>query len=313
MEGGRVRVEPFVILGPFDHDDTQHSLKGVPRESIGVYYLRFGEQVVLEGMTKFGLEPWPVRLVSNKPPVPATPQIINNAPSIKVETVDQDRTFYRLTLRNLSSKDINAFSIGSSNKDGWSGITTQGAPAIAAGAQSQVMLGRVPADPAAAPPLVIDAVLFADGSFEGSAEKVAEFEADWLGRSAQWKRIAGILQAIVDSDEQDNAANIAMLRSRVDALPEKVEPAMLETIVGRYPDLSAIARTSVENQIHASTAPSKAFCGSSRNMSVSLRTAGRHSARGAGRRKIRWKPVSPALPADTLCGSPPRCRRFRSA
>ena len=118
MEGDRVRVEPFVVLGPFDHDDMPSSLEGVPQESAGVYFVRFGELVVLDGLAKFGLEPWPMRLVSNKPQVPASPQIINNAPSIRVEAVDQDRTFYKLSLRNLSSKDINALSIGAPHKDG---------------------------------------------------------------------------------------------------------------------------------------------------------------------------------------------------
>jgi len=258
MEGDRVRVEPFVVLRPFDHDDMPSSLEGVPQESAGVYFVRFGELVVLEGLAKFGMEPWPMRLVSNKPQVPASPQIINNAPSIRVEAVDQDRTFYKLSLRNLSSKDINALSIGAPHKDGSIGMTTQGAPAIAAGAQSQVLLGKVPADEAAAaPPIVIDAVVFADSSFEGSVEKVAEIEADRLGRWAQWKRIAGILQAIQDGEKQDTAADIATLRSRVNALPEKVEPPMIETIVNRYPDLSLAARISVENQIHLGLRNSK--------------------------------------------------------
>ncbi len=244
-----MRLEPFVVLGPFDENDTPRSLEGVPQESAGVYFLRFGELAVLEGLSKFGLEPLPVRLVSNKPPASAAPQIINNAPSIKVEAVDQDRTSYKLSLRNLSTKDITAVSIGATRKDGSSTMTTQGAPAIAVGALQQVIFGTVPADPAAAPSIVIDAVVFADGSFEGSPQRVAEIEGDIAGRSAQRKRIAAIFRDILEGEQQDGAANIAAVRSRVNALLEKVDSAMLESVVNWFSGLPPATAASVESRI----------------------------------------------------------------
>ncbi len=59
LENYRVRLEAFVVLGPFDHNDTPPSLEGVPQESAGVLLLRLGETATLTGLARYGLEPLP--------------------------------------------------------------------------------------------------------------------------------------------------------------------------------------------------------------------------------------------------------------
>src|SRR6266849_8099324 len=47
LENDRVRLEAFVVLGPFDHNDTPRSREGVPQETAGVLLLRLGETATL--------------------------------------------------------------------------------------------------------------------------------------------------------------------------------------------------------------------------------------------------------------------------
>jgi len=105
--------------------------------------LRLGESATLTGLAKYGLEPLPVRLVINKPPVPAVPQIINNTTAIRIEGVDQNLTWYKLSLRNLSSKNITGLVLSMPSSDGSSSqfeFGTSKHPVIAAGDLHQMIL-----------------------------------------------------------------------------------------------------------------------------------------------------------------------------
>ncbi len=59
-----------------------------------------------------------MRLVINKPPIPTVLQIINDTTAIRVEGVDQNRAFYKLSLRNLSSTNITVLLLSMASKGG---------------------------------------------------------------------------------------------------------------------------------------------------------------------------------------------------
>ena len=250
-----MRLEAFVVLGPFDHNDTPQSLEGVPTKSAGVEYLRLGESVMLNDLAIYGLEPLLVRVVQNEAPVQTLAQIINNTTSLKVEGASQDRMSYRLTVRNLSTKAITGLSVRMPLKDGSSGMSEQGTPehpVIAAGAVHEVRLGVSFAGATMAPQIVIDATVFDDGSFEGSAEAAAGLEATRMARTAQGRRVISLVQAILDRGEEDEAAMISAIRSQVAALPEAEEPSVFAVIMNRYPDLTSAAQASIRASIHDS-------------------------------------------------------------
>src|SRR5712692_9003881 len=169
----------------------------------------------------YGLEPLPVRLVIHKPPVPTVLQIINDTTAIRVEGVDQNRAFYKLSLRNLSPKNITGLLLSMANNGGSSSqseIGTSKHPVIAGGDLHQMMLGLSAPDAAPVAPIIIAAVTFDDGSFEGSAELATEMEAQRLGVTVQERRVSALVQAILDSGDRDDAAMISAIRSQVNAL-----------------------------------------------------------------------------------------------
>ena len=252
IENERVRLEAFVVLGPFDQNETPQSLEGVPQKSAGVQYLRLGESVMLSDLAAYGLEPLLVRLVHNEPAVQALAQIINNTTALKVEDARQDWTGYRLSVRNLSPKTITGLSVSRPMKDGSSNITeagNPGHPVIASGAVHELMFGVSPPNLTVAPQIVIDVVVFDDGSFEGSVEVAARLEAMRMAGAAQGRRVVSLVQAILDRGEEDSAAMIATVRSQVAALPEEADPSVFAAIMSRYPGLPSAAETSVRDWI----------------------------------------------------------------
>jgi hypothetical protein len=252
IENERVRLDAFVVLGPFDQNGTPQSLEGVPQKSSGVQYLRLGESVMLNDLAAYGLEPLLVRLVHNEPAVQALSQIINNTTALKVEDASRDWTGYRLSVRNLSPKAITGLSVRMSMKDGSSNITeagTSGHPVIASGAVHELMFGVSPPDLTVAPQIVIDVIVFDDGSFEGSAEVAAGLEATRMAGAAQGRRVVSQVQTILDRGEGDSAAMIAAIRSQVAALPEEADSSVFTAIMSRYPGLPPAAETSVRDWI----------------------------------------------------------------
>jgi hypothetical protein len=240
------------VLGPFDHNDTLRSLEGVPQETAGVLLLRLGETATLTGLVKYGLEPLPVRLVINKPPVPAVLQIINDTTAIRVEGVDQNRAFYKLSLRNLSSKNITGLLLSMASNGGSSSqseIGTPKHPVIATGDLHQMMLGLSTPGAAQAAPIVIAAATFDDGSYEGSAEVAAGMEAQRLGETVQEHRVMALVQAILDRGDTDEAATISAIRSQVSGLPEEAEPPMIHAVMAGHPDLSSATKVSIQSSI----------------------------------------------------------------
>lgn len=253
LEGDAVRIEAFVVLGPFEENDMPQSLELVPQESAGRFLVRLGESVTVNDLAKYGLEPLTVRVLQNKPLVPGVPQIINNIAAIRVEGVDQDRTFYKLALRNLSSKNITDVVVNMPDEHGVTSMGESGTPRhplIAAGALHQMRLGFSPTNQSLAPPLIIAAAVFDDGSFEGSAEAAVGLEAQRLGSTVQGRRVITLVQEILDHDEGDDTAMISAIWSQAAALPEEVEPSMLESLTVRYPDLPSNAKASIRNSIH---------------------------------------------------------------
>jgi len=252
LENDRVRLEAFVVLGPFDHNDTPRSLEGVPQESAGVLLLRLGETATLTGLAKYGLDPLPVRLVINKPPVPIVPQIINDTTAIRVEGVDQNRAFYKLSLRNLSPKNITGLLLSMASNGGSSSqseIGTSKHPVIAAGDLHQMMLGLSAPDAAPVMPIIIAAATFDDGSFEGSGEIAAGMEAQRLGATVQERRVSALVQAILDRGDRDDAGMISAIRSQLNALSEEVEPLMIDAVMARHPDLQSAAKASIRSSV----------------------------------------------------------------
>ncbi len=247
-EGGEITIEVSVLLGPFDRTvtDTTRSLRGVPEERIGTYLAHMGDTISLRELTRFGIEPINIAVVSSRPPTTNPPRIVNRTQSVEVVSIEELRQQYRISLRNVSTKNIIALNLYADDRGGSAGQTQGGL--IASGGMSEIVFsvgtsgyqtpqGFVP-NPPEQPTIVIGTVVFADGTFEGEVEAAAEIEAGRRGLQIQSRRMLALLQNALTTPNQDITVIIERLRTQISALSEEADGAALEEITSRYPSLS---------------------------------------------------------------------------
>ncbi len=251
-EGDSVRIDVSVLLGQFDKLDTPRSLKGVPEKTVAVYFAKQGETISLRELPQFGIKPFDIKVVNAKPPVATTPQIINKTKAVEVVGVEESRQRYRLSLKNVSSKNIIALNLYVPSRGGQSGQMVQGTqdqPAIKSGElyETDVHISRggrmtpqgYAPDPVEQPKIVIGTVVFDDGTFEGETEAAADIEARQKGRKMQLSRVVTLLQGFLDAPEQDTSIVIGKLRTQVSALNEEADVSIVDELMSRYSTLSA--------------------------------------------------------------------------
>lgn len=166
--------------------------------------------------------------------------------------------FYRLSLRNLTGKNISALELyeaeggrrSGRQMEIWAGSNR---PLIAAGAVHETHVngggvegrttpqGFVP-DPPRRLMIVIGTVIFDDGTYEGEAEVAARMEARRAGRQLQLGRVVSLLKASAETTHEDAVSAIEGLKSEISALRIDVDRSVVNELLARYPSLAANQR-----------------------------------------------------------------------
>lgn len=230
MEGEHVRVNVFIEQGKEFFE--KHA-------SLGSYLMREGERRTLYAMTAFGLAPYEVAIVRVEPRSATLPAVKSNAPSIEVQSVEPvEATFptFKLSLRNGSTKNVSALFIemfvNGQRRVSAMPHNADGAPLIPAGEVYEYKrqmnndaelagasyVPEVPVNQS----LVIEAVVFDDGSYEGDEMMAARFRAFALGRRTQLQRLIAHFQEALDSPEPDAKTVLNNLRQQTSALNTEV-------------------------------------------------------------------------------------------
>lgn len=250
--------------------------------TVGNFMLHPGESITVSQLSQFGLEPARVKLVTAKPPDATPPEIVNKTSSLVVENVDQDRAEYKLSLRNTSALAAEAVVVSDFDAQGrckmhtlrgWSGPSippeaTGGFPVSfpvagedegVAGADgnscSNALEGAGESTPgtysngARRPKIVIEAVDFEDGSYEGDDQEAAMLDAERVGRKIGRSRITAVVEEQIVSEQPNGMAKVASVQSQVQALPNKVDPATVNSVMARFPTLPDSAKESVERDM----------------------------------------------------------------
>jgi hypothetical protein len=186
-------------------------------------------------------------------------QVLNNTKSIAVERVDEDDRGYHLTLRNAlpvavfglavavigengvcdlhtfrpisgsfidsnGNRELPTLSFPSSEAGGWGPRMGVCSDAAVRDPQSHTP------DSPIAPRIVIETVDFENGTYEGDQAEGVMFEAERVGRGLQRQRIAALVEKEIESEGMENADWVGIVRARVSALTEQVEPEMLHSL-----------------------------------------------------------------------------------
>ena len=207
------------------------------------------ETVTISETERFGIQPFQVRTFRAQPWSVGPPLITNKTQALSVDSVSEARPTYTLKVRNVSHKAINAiqyYGLENDRKQGGSGSSA--APLIPAGRifviqqRFDLTEERSNTKPQAIKrEIVIAAVVFDDGSFEGESDVAAEIAADMMGNRIQLARIIPLLRKTV-ARPVGGPDEVKMLQKNIAALPEDVDPGVVEELSERFATASADIR-----------------------------------------------------------------------
>ena len=221
---------------------------------VGTYRLRKDESVITTELSKVGLEPVVLRIVRNsrveiEPPPPIQPLIENKTKSVEVANFyrDSELNTFRLTLQNVSGKAIIAVDLYIPEKNGGGGQRAEGdrthpvmTPAgtstyfVSVSQGGQTIANGFAPDPLTQRTLIIRAVLFEDGSYDGLAPVAAEISARRTGVNMQRKRILVLLEQITKED----AIKLDGLKERAYSLNDDQDGSVIPGLISSFPSLS---------------------------------------------------------------------------
>jgi hypothetical protein len=228
---------------------------------VGKYQLRENDSVSVQELELFGVEPFRISLKRTSPPVPNQPIVKSLAKSVEIVGIEpQTSTLprYKLTLRNLSDKDIMALSIkvvgGGLNVMSSMPQGREGLPLIRAGAffdsiqplktRSLQTPGGFTPDSPTTQETVIMAAVFEDGSYEGDPADSAAFRALTFGRRLALTRLLEILtadRAALSAEKTPSPASV--ITDLVRAMSRDIDAATLVPLVKEFPSLTPEEKT----------------------------------------------------------------------
>ena len=207
-------------------------------------------------------------------------QVANRTKSLVVESLTQDKTGYKICLRNTSTVAVYELARAVTGSKGVCDLHTPRSTSGAIGpneereihlpyTKSKPMWGgpaeescatatdQVPnGKPGVGPGIMIDAADFTDGTCEGDLAKCAMMEAFRVGVYTQRQRIAGVVQEeIKRGGDEDWADPLAL---RVSALSSEPEEAIVEAIQIRFQQ-PASAKESVRSDMENGLVEERGF------------------------------------------------------
>ena len=253
LEAGMPQIEVLANLGrvetrPYEWD-KQKATKIVTRA------LPIDETITITETAAFGIVPFQVKVFRAQPWSVGPPQVTNKTQALTVLTLTESRPVYILSVRNVSHKAISAirwYGLENGQKQGGNG--TSGAPLIAAGrpfeirqrfALAEEKIQSQPADQPAtgetvptSREIVIAAIVFSDGTFEGEPNEAAEMAAQTSGERIQLSRVLRLLEKMSGTAETEYAARLQKLKTDIGALSEEVDARLANELIAQFADAS---------------------------------------------------------------------------
>lgn len=230
----------------------------------GVYTLAEGETRVAEELKAFGVTPIEFRVVRVRRQAYAPPFFESRVSALQLVGIEARETLfpsYTVRLRNLSGKDIAAFDTNFFNERGHRLASRSQHPQnetlIKPGDVYELRVsggdgGEMTAEglvPDRLQKVLVQTVLFTDGTFEGEAQPAAEMSALKLGRKLQLTRAVALMRQTLRASNEDEAASVARFKAQVSALGEEVEPQTVEDLAARFPTLGAGNKKTLHDRV----------------------------------------------------------------
>lgn len=239
LERDTVRIVVSVLRGRF-HD---------PEDRVRTYRRRENESVTVADLSKFGVEPFEIKVVRVPPQTSELPVLVNKTNAVQIvgiEPIVSTFPIYALKLHNLSEKNICALymkTIADNRPMTSMPQGKDGEPLIKARDSSELKQplitlaqsgfeGFAPASPGNQQ-IVIASAVFEDGSYEGEVEPAATYRSMEAGRMMELKRLVPVLE-----DALSSAVSVEDLRIRITELSYDVDEAELATLAEAFPQIA---------------------------------------------------------------------------
>ena len=218
-------------------------------DMVGTYTVRENEGLAVDSLRDFGVEPFKLKLIRVAPQTADVPTILNKTKSLEVvgiEPIVATLPRYKLTLHNLSDKNIGAIRINTmlDGNLGLSGMAQgeDGEPLVKAGSlkalnemlvthAEKTAAGYSPESPRAQQ-IVIATLVFEDGSYEGEAEPAATYRGFAIGNKTELKRIVALLK-----DALEGSTSIENIRTKLHNLSYDFDESDLVALAKAFPEI----------------------------------------------------------------------------
>ena len=266
LVGQDIKVEVSVLLGSAEPP-------GVP---VATVLVSPGSRVVVDQLTRFGVEPLTLSMADVAPMTPFVPTVISVSPDIEIAGVDvHDAPYpgYRITLRNLGDKAASNVHVESYYGDGKAMSTLKrtddGRPLMQPGATYTFTMNLtaggatdVTAHGALTPRPIdvieIDSVRWADGTHHGTPQfpQMGPLVESRAGRKLQLRRIVDALRQTL-AETRSGLDLLAAATNRIGALPD-AEPDQLEAAKAAMQTTRAAALADLARLAHDHAPPADA-------------------------------------------------------
>ncbi len=244
LESDGVRIKIGAVFDDSEPIDAPGPKYGEKEQIIASYFARLGDTVTVNELEHLGFEALVLRVVKYKPPpvaesAPAIlPEVVNDLKSVAFIDLQNEKSsahFYRLTLQNLAGRSIVALAVRIAPSETQSTEGTREKPIITPGATFQTPISVADAPENSRPTVVIQTVLFDDGTYEGNVVTAAEMAARTRGRQIQLSRVLRLLQEA--PDQPDAVTAIQELKAGVTELRIDVDLSVIEELRSQFPAL----------------------------------------------------------------------------
>lgn len=251
LEGGVPWIEITGYLGKIEPHSSRPSEWGtLGTAKVVSRALPPEETITIAETERFGIVPFQVRAFRAAPWSVGPPQITNKTQALTAFAITEERPSYTLSVRNVSHKLITAiqwYGVENGRRTGGSGMS--GGPIIPAGRSFEIRLwfgftedkARPEAadkEPATKREIVIAAIVFDDGTFEGEADEAAEMAASMTGGRIQHFRVNRLLRNISAATGNEQAQVLKNLKRDITALSEEVDAGLVVELRSRFAEAS---------------------------------------------------------------------------
>ena len=238
------RVNVFVGLGEYYDAGAKQ---------VATYALHTNERAEVSEVIQYGVRPLRVGVFKVTAAAARPPRVMNRTQSIMVEKLEARPLPepYQLSLKNRSGKDVLAIQINSHKGYEFSALRWheegRSRPLIKAGESYRMaMLSEDRAcaatdgyRPTQSDRLEISAVVFADGSYEGTSGLATLIRAKALGHVQHLSRVSELFNSWGERDNLSPAEITHYFRSVADGIEEMAEAHLLNDLQIHLPDLGS--------------------------------------------------------------------------